>query len=263
MKKDKLILIVLLVIALMMTACRGSEPASAASEPAATTAPAAAATEAATQALPAETETPVEGDAATHYIDQVYSAQIRRYFDALTQQWDEGKYYENEMSPLASYYYEGNALENVGFALEDLDHDGNLELIIGGILNAQQDPAIFEIWTLRDGSPEMLVQSGYRNRYFLEYSQEDGNWLIANDGSNGAANFASHYYYLENGQMKVMQAVVFDAMANEENPWFMAYDNDWDTANDTPIDEQTANAVMDAHRQTYVVPEYIPYSLYQ
>jgi hypothetical protein len=43
----------------------------------------------------------------------------------------------------------------------------------------------------------------------------------------------------------------------------MAYDLDWDVSNDTPIDEDTANAVMNAERNHYTATEYFPYSLYK
>ena len=52
-------------------------------------------------------------------------------------------------------------------------------------------------------------------------------------------------------------------MADEANPWFMAYDLDWDAANDEPIDEEMANAIMDSNRAHYTVAEYIPYNLYK
>ena len=80
---------------------------------------------------------------------------------------------------------------------------------------------------------------------------------------NGAANRAVYYLQLIEGEFEVMQGIVFDAAANEKAPWFMAYDLDWDVSNDTPIQEDTANAVMDAGRNTYAAQEYFPYSLYK
>lgn len=212
-------------------------------------------TDAAKEAAPDE-------DTLAYYIDVVYPEQIGRYYRALQEQWEEGKYYEQEMSALAAYYYDGNPTANVGFGFEDLDRDGSLELIIGAIANKDLDPAIFEIWTLRNGVPTMLCQSGYRNRYYLEYQQDDNSWLIANEGSGSAFNSATHYYYLEKEQMHVVLGIVLDASVDEANPWFMAYDDDWNAANDTPIDEATAANITAAHRAGYTVPEYIPYSLY-
>ena len=65
-----------------------------------------------------------------------------------------------------------------------------------------------------------------------------------------------------NGEFQVIQGVIFDAAANENAPWFMTYDLDWDVSNDTPVDEKTANAVMNAGRKLYTAVEYFPYCLY-
>ncbi len=209
-----------------------------------------------------EEEIVYEGDASSYYIDVVYTEQIARYHTALFEKWDEGKYLENGLSALPYYYYEGNPLDNVGFGFVDLDNDGYWELIIGAILNADQDPAVFEIWTLVDGEPVMLVQGGSRNRYVLQYAQEDQMWYVVNEVANGAANSATYYLMLHEGKYEVVQGILFDALADEENPWFLTYDLDWDTSNDEPIDEETANAILESNRKHYVALEYFPYIFY-
>ena len=119
---------------------------------------------------------------------------------------------------------------------------------------------MFEIWTVRNGEPAMLAQSGSHNRYYLQYAQEDGLWSVAYEAENGAANHAVYYLQLADGEFQVIQGIVFDAIASEQDPWFMAYDLDWDVSNDTPIDADTADAVMTAGRSIYVAQDYIPYS---
>ena len=57
------------------------------------------------------------------------------------------------------------------------------------------------------------------------------------------------------------QGVIFDATANENAPWYVTFDLDWDVSNDTPINEDTANAILKAGRNIYAVQEYFPYSL--
>ena len=214
---------------------------------------------------PTETEDDMEyeGDASSYYIDVVYAQQIERYYTAISQQWDENAYLDHEMSPLAAYYYEGRPLDNVGFTFMDLDGDGIWELIIGAIRNAEQDPLVFEIWALKNDEPVMLAQSGSHNRYYLQYAEEDDLWSVAYEAENGAANHAVYYLQLVEGEFNVIQGIVFDAVVNENDPWFMAYDLDWDVSNDMPIDEDTANAVMKAGRNIYATTEYFPYCLYK
>ena len=59
----------------------------------------------------------------------LYAAQLDRYAAALSEQWPEGRYFENGMSELASYYYEGDARANVGVFFPDLDGDGSPEMV--------------------------------------------------------------------------------------------------------------------------------------
>ena len=202
-------------------------------------------------------------DTANYYVDEAYVKQIERYYTAISEQWSENDYFDHDMSALAAYYYDGEPLDNIGFAYIDLDNDGTKELIIGAILNAEQDPLVFEIWTIKNSEPVMLAQSGSHNRYYLQYAEEDGIWSVAYETENGAANHAVYYLQLSGGQFNVIQGIVFDAVANEQAPWFMAYDLDWDVSNDMPIKEDTANSVMSAGRNIYVAAEYFPYCLYK
>ena len=202
-------------------------------------------------------------DTADYYVDEVYIKQIERYYTAVSEQWNESEYFDHGMSALAAYYYEGTPLDNLGFAYIDLDNDGTKELILGAILNAERDPLVLEIWTIKNNEPVMLAQSGSHNRYYLQYAEEDGIWSVAYEAENGAANHAVYYLQLSGGQFNVIQGIVFDAVANEKAPWFMAYDLDWDVSNDMPIKENTANSVISAGRNIYTAARYFPYCLYK
>ena len=245
MKRFLMFTAVFLLTLTLVTGCSKPQTVPAATE---------SATISAAETIPAETE---------DHVAAVYSRQMERYYTAISQQWDEGAYWDHEMSALAAYYYEGTPLENIGFAFADLDGNGIRELLIGAILGSDRDPLVFEIWTVRNGEPAMLAQSGSHNRYYLQYAQEDDLWSVAYEAENGAANHAVYYLQLADGEFQVIQGIVFDAFASENDPWFMAYDLDWDVSNDTPIDADTADAVMTAGRSIYVALDYIPYSQFQ
>ena len=269
MNKQILIFLSTLLVTALFTACgitSNIEPSATEKpvEPHTTPYTEATVPKATSEPTPTETEdVQYEGDASSYYIDVVYAQQIDRYYTALSEKWDDTAYLDHDMSALAARYYEENPLDNVGFTFMDLDGDGIWELIIGAISAAEQDPLVFEIWALKDGEPVMLAQSGYHNRYYLQYAQEDDLWSVAYEAENGAANHAVYYLNLVNGEFQVIQGVIFDMIANEKAPWFMAYDLDWDVSNDMPISEDTANAVINAGRNTYSATEYFPYCLYR
>lgn len=243
-------LIAILMVILLLAGCQSSQGELPAADP--TTASTAEPTQNTT-----EEDVVDEIEASTHYIQNVYPKQIERYYTAISQRWDELAYLDNEMSTLAARYYEGNPLDNIGFAFVDLDRDGIWELVIG----ATQDSLVFEIWDLKNGVPVLVAQSGSHNRYYLQYA--DDSWTVGYEAENGAANHALYSLALVGGEFQVIQGVVFDALANEENPWFQTTDLDMDGSNDTPITEDAATAMMTAIRSTYSTAEYFPYSLYK
>ena len=273
MKKNMFIWLVVLLVAALLVGCAPSENTETTpTEPTITEteepteAPTEEVTEAPTEApTEAEEEEDIvyEGDASSYYIDVAYADQIDRYYTALSEKWDEGKYLENGMSEVLTAYYAGNPLNNVGFGFQDLDNDGRWELIIGAIEDAEECPAVFEIWTLVDDKPVMLTQTSARNQYMLQFVEEDNMWYVANEGSSGA--FGSGYYSLMliDGKLEVMQGILYDAQADSENPWFMTYDMDGDTSNDDPVDEDTAIAIREINRSHYTAIEYFPYILYK
>ena len=277
MKKYILSFMLILLVVAMMAGCDtlkiaqpqpSGEPSSATVETAAPTEvpteiPSESVVEAATEAIPVEEEDFVyEGDASSYYIDVVYAEQIGRYHTALSEKWNEEQYLNNGMSEVLAAYYEGNPLENVGFGFVDLDNDGHWELVIGAILDAEEYPSVFEIWTLADGKPVMLAQAHARTQYDLQYVEEDNMWYVATECTNSISCHGTYYLMLSEGKFEVIQGIIYNSEADAQNPWFMTYDLDWDASNDEPIDEDMAYAILESNRIHYKALEYFPYIFY-
>ena len=130
-----------------------------------------------------------------------------------------------------------------------------LEPLIGAISGADTDPAVLEIWTVKDGAPVMLAQSHARDKYYVEYLADENAWLIANEGSGGAASSVWFYYALQNGELALMQGVT-----SESGAWYMTYDTDYDVSNDTPSDEAACQEIIDSHTERYTALDYTPYT---
>ncbi len=117
--------------------------------------------------LPETTVTETIPDDLDYYINNVYTEQLREYYTGLTRAWKAEDYVSRGRSPLAAAFDRGDPLENVGFRLEDLDGDGIRELLIGAIRNAEEEPLVFELWTLRRDEPELVLRAEEGERYFL------------------------------------------------------------------------------------------------
>lgn len=87
--------------------------------------------------------------------------------------------------------------------------------------------------------------------------------MIANEASNNAYNSAWYYYSVIEGKLELMQGVVFNAAEDENNPWFLTYDEDWDASNDTHDADGTAEAIIQAYTNSYTILEYTPFSAYK
>ena len=191
----------------------------------------------------------------------VYKDQMELVYQALSQEWSVDKYFENEISPLISNHYEGSPLENVGYALKDLDGDGKEELIISAVSENSSGGMLYDVYSAPNGKVIHVLSGHERNRYYLQW-MEEGTYMIANEASNSAFNSAWYYYSLVAGQLELMQGVVFNAEEDENNPWFITYDEDWDVSNDSHDVDGIAESIIEAYVGSYITLEYIPFSAY-
>ena len=204
----------------------------------------------------AEKDPEVEG--ADYVMPEAYQNVLDKYKTMITEKWDVSKAFDEEMSSMVSEFCDMDEQDQIGYTLYDLDADGQPELLIGEMdTELPANRIIFDAYTLKDGEAVQLFESEDRNRYYV-VQDEAGATLIANEGSNGAASSGWLYYTVTGDVLSIQQAVMFDAAADEENPWFMAYDDDWDTSNDKPIDEDTADSVINSYTEKYAKLDWTP-----
>ena len=182
---------------------------------------------------------------------EAYEGLVDDYRSLVEEQWDYDQIYEHNYSDLAT-------MVSVGYTLYDLDQDGQPELLFGE--TDTEEPVnriILDAYTMDGDAAKQLFVSQERNRYYL-VDDGTGSVLIANEGSNGAASSGWLYYKVENGELSIQQSVIYDAGADEQNPWFTSLDDDWDVSNDTPTEEETAQAVIDSYTEQYAVLDWTP-----
>ena len=161
--------------------------------PAATECPAPAAEE----SSPAPKETvPAPEDTPT--VEQAYAVVIGEYYTALEQRWNGAELMEDGLNYMAADCYGEEPLENLGYAIADVDGDGVQELLIGTIKADEfYDKMIFSLYTLDENGVNKLVFDGTeRNRYY--YAGEN---RFANLGSSAFNESFETTVKLEEGEM--------------------------------------------------------------
>lgn len=197
-----------------------------------------------------------EGESVEYYIE-MYREVFDLHRTGLSEKWDMSQWMDKGLSGLNAYPFEAEPLKSVGYTIIDVDGDGVCEFVFGAIAGDEfVEKIIFEMYTLKDDKPVQVFVSHERNRYYL-VKEEAGGYHIVNESSNGAANSAHYYYNLQDGELVLFQGIVFDAFADEENPWFMTYDTDWDVSNDEPISEELAEDIIRSYRNNYMKLDYI------
>ena len=210
-------------------------------------------TEASEESKASETEEAKASDLAP-----AYEKIVEEYRTMIREKWDLDQVFNTELSSMIPNFYDAGAEKEVGYTLLDLDGDGKKELLIGETdTKLPANRIIFDAYTMKNNQAEQLFVSHERNLYYL-VKEGLGEILVANEGSNGAANSGWHYYTVKGDKMNVVQAVIYDAFADEENPWFLAKDDDWDTSNDTPTDEAQAQGIIDSYTKNYAKLDWTP-----
>lgn len=105
-------------------------------------------------------------------------------------------------NPELSYMYRRNSeLLEIGFALIDLDENGQEELII-----ADLSKFVYDLYTISNGKTVHLFDSGERSCYIL---RENG--VIEKSWSGSAATSGHDFYKLNGGKLDFVERISLDA----------------------------------------------------
>ena len=192
MKKIAL-LVLSIIMVFSLAACGTSSPAAPESP-----APAVKETAPAPEETQPEPEQPVPAPEETPTVEQAYAVVIGEYYTALEQRWNGAELMEDGLNYMAADCYGDAPLENLGYAIADIDGDGVPELLIGSIHGDEfYDKMIFSLYTLDENGVNKLVFDGTeRNRYY--YAGEN---RFANLGSSAFNDSFETTVKLQEGEM--------------------------------------------------------------
>lgn len=172
-------------------------------------------------------------------IDPAYAEILEKYKSGVSKGWGIQEFAAAGLCYLFGYYSDTS---QAGYALMDINNDGVEELILGESgLPDSYIGMFYELYTINAGQLTLVASSQERSRYYLCAGNE-----IAHEGSGGAFNSFSSYYNLKGGGLSMIEAVVYDGMYDQENPWFYCItgltEEDY-----TPITEGEADRIRQSH----------------
>ena len=158
--------------------------------------------------------------------EDLYNTVLSQYVKAVNEKWDATKLEEKNMSPEFAYaiHEMDNPLEHIGYAYKDINIDGVDELFVGIIYDDDELPgAIYDIYTIVDNRPALVVSGTARNRYY-----NFDNHFISNVWSGGAGVYGIGIYNLESNSTEMVYQWGYkcDTYENEDAPWFKTYDGE-------------------------------------
>ena len=192
MKKIALLALSIIVV-FSLAACGTSSPAAPESP-----APVAEETSPAPQENTPEPEEAVPAPEETPTVEQAYAVVIGEYYTALEQRRNGSELMEAGLNYMAADCYGDAPLENLGYAIADIDGDGVQELLIGTIKADEfYEKMVFSLYTLDESGVNKLVFDGTeRNRYY--YAGEN---RFANLGSSAFNDSFETTVKLQEGEM--------------------------------------------------------------
>lgn len=246
------------VLLLAMTACGlpGGETTRT------TAAPASTVSEAETTAVPAvstgeaETPAPTETQASSHPQVDGYNSVLDQYVQALAEKWDEETLTQAGLSPLCASY--DNPLEQIGYALLDVNGDGQRELFIGAVANdGDMGKMIFALYTMANGAPVRVFASQERSACYL-CADEAGVYQLENQTFIGTNRTDWYYSLLDGDSLTMVQGIACDADADPERAWFSIDSAEQALSDATPMDASTAQGIVDSYNRQHTKPDYTP-----
>ncbi len=172
-----------------------------------------------------------------------YDTVIARYRDAMQNK-------TGDVSEMICY------ADHAGYARQDLNGDGQEELIIAGIgYDAPDEPCLFEIFTLENGTPVSVARSQLRSQLFL---MNDGK--LFNVGFNDASGGNYSVMQLYGSQLRFLNGLY--TVADEGNgtaAYYFTTSNQYgdpaQAASDNFMEEKVAQTFLKGWYDAICLPE--------
>ncbi|MCR5733402.1 MAG: hypothetical protein K6G22_02240 [Lachnospiraceae bacterium] len=174
--------------------------------------------------------------------EDLYKDVLSEYVNALSNISEDTMFENGDISAeiyIAAASSEDDPLKDIGYAYKDINNDGIDELFIGVFANYEFKGVVYDIYTIVDREPVLVVTGTARDRYYAY-----DNYAIVNVWSAGAGESGFDIYCLmANSTDLVLQyGYKYDSYENEEEPWMFTYDGeDYETITEDEYNDNYDN----------------------
>ncbi len=207
-----------------------------------------------------------DAEAVEGSYEDAYKEILDKYYVAMNEKWDMQQVSEASLNYMSVYMKseKGDFLVGTGYYISDIDGNGIPELLIGNTEdNEFFKNTVFEVYTLVDNQPEIILSGEDRCIYYL---CDDGKFI--NQISGGPASTSC--YILEIGEDgKTLNAVegvrtdIPDLNDSSTINWYFTNDLDYDCTNDELITEDEANQNIERYTNMHISVPFISFTEYQ
>ena len=113
--------------------------------------------------------------------------------------------------------------KNAGFYITDLDNDGTPELFLGENQPGGNGTVFYDLYTIENDELVQVFDGWDRSRYYLSTNNS-----IIHEGSSSAFQSFTSLNYYRNGQLNMIESVIYDSNANADNPWRLSTTSEYE-----------------------------------
>lgn len=189
-------------------------------------------------AVPEETGHPTETDVqdpstGVEADSSSFEGIIAQYQTAIRDKYDTARMMELGLNYMIPECLKQDERAQVGYSKLDMDGDGQTELVLSASSESEYYTGlIFAVYVMEDGQPQLLLESGERNR-----------WHYAGDGkllnlASGSASESGWYLCTADRELAYLDAIEYNAVEYPDDPWLKFNGETWEHTIQSEADQK-------------------------
>lgn len=185
---------------------------------------------------PTETDVQIKADDPSTGVEadsSSFEGIIAQYQTAIRDKYDTARMMELGLNYMIPECLKQDERAQVGYSKLDMDGDGQTELVLSASSESEYYTGlIFAVYVMEDGQPQLLLESGERNR-----------WHYAGDGkqlnlASGSASESGWYLCTADRELAYLDAIEYNAVEYPDDPWLKFNGETWEHTIQSEADQK-------------------------